>query len=124
MGLPKNKNGIYNALTRQPPATFDKLLSRVNEYARVEDDEVAEQESTPAKAKVNNVGTSGNGGKFDKNKRKRREDNSVVGSDGFKGINTVFNKPIHKIMFDIRDQPFFEWPRQMGGDPNARNKKL
>ena len=36
MGLLKDENGIYNALTRQPPITFDELLSRVNEYARVE----------------------------------------------------------------------------------------
>lgn len=41
-----------------------------------------------------------------------------------KGVNTVFNKPIYKIMFDIYNQPYFEWPRPMGGNPAAMNTKL
>ena len=40
-GLPKDSNGIYNSLMKVPPYTFDELLSRVNEYARVEEDEMA-----------------------------------------------------------------------------------
>lgn len=40
-GLPKDSNGIYNYLTRVLPYTFDELFSRVNKYARVEDDEIA-----------------------------------------------------------------------------------
>lgn len=39
-------------------------------------------------------------------------------------MNTIFTKRIHKIMFDIHNQPFFEWPRPMGGNPIARNSKL
>ena len=31
---------------------------------------------------------------------------------------------IHKIMFDIQNKPYFEWPRPMGGNPTARNSKL
>lgn len=38
---PEDSNGIYNNLTRVLPHTFDQLLSRVNKYARVEDDEMA-----------------------------------------------------------------------------------
>lgn len=40
-GFPRDNSGIYNSLTRIPPHTFDELLSRINEYARVEDDEIA-----------------------------------------------------------------------------------
>ena len=40
-GLPKNNNGIYNSLMRVQPFTFDELLSMVNEYLKVKDDEVA-----------------------------------------------------------------------------------
>lgn len=40
-GLPKGSNGIYNSFTRVPPHTFDELLSRVIEYAYVEDNEMA-----------------------------------------------------------------------------------
>lgn len=40
-GLPKDSSSIYNSLTRVPLYTFDELLSKVNGYARVEDDEMA-----------------------------------------------------------------------------------
>lgn len=40
-GLPKDSNDIYNSLTRVPPHTFYELLSRVKDYARVEDDAIA-----------------------------------------------------------------------------------
>lgn len=36
----------------------------------------------------------------------------------------VFRKPIHKILFDIQNKPFFEWPTPMGGNLAARDKKL
>ena len=101
MGLPKDENGIYNALTRQPPTTFDELLSRVNEYARVEDGEVAEQGAAAGKGKVSNGGAGGSNGKFDKSKWNRKEGNNIISPDGYKGINTVFNKPFHKIMYDV-----------------------
>ena len=69
-GLQKDKDSIYNSLTRLPPYTFDDLVSRVNEYARVEDDEM--NSTGPAEEK------KGNGGKFDKSKRKMREENNTI----------------------------------------------
>lgn len=75
------------------------MLSRVNEYARVEDDEM--NLTGPAKEK------KGNEGKFDKMKRKMKEENNKVNVDGYKGVNTTFTRPIYKIMFDIKDQAYF-----------------
>ena len=63
-GLLKDTNGIYNSLTRVPPCTFDVLLSRVNEYARVEDDELATSEHAEERKESNS--------KFHKTKRKRK----------------------------------------------------
>lgn len=103
-GLPKDNNGIYNSLTRVPLYTFDELLSRVNEYARMEDDKMA----TSGVAEERRGGNGGNGsGKFDKSKRKRKEDYSKVSTNGYKGVNTVFTKPIYKIMFDIQKKSYF-----------------
>ena len=34
--------------------------------------------------------------------------------NGYMGVNIVFTKPIHKIMFEIQNKPFFKWPRPMG----------
>ena len=36
-----DRDGIYNDLMRRPPKDFDDLLSRIDEFARVEDDELA-----------------------------------------------------------------------------------
>ena len=94
--MPKDNNGIYNSLTKVPPYNIDELFSRVNEYARVEDNEMATS-GVVEKRK----GGNGANGKFDKFKRKRKEDFSKVSENGYKGVNTVFTKPIHKIRFDI-----------------------
>lgn len=40
-------------------------------------------------------------GKYDGSERKKKEDFSKVNEEGYKGVNTVFTKPIHKIMFNI-----------------------
>ena len=79
-------------MTRVPPTPFDELLSRVNEFASVEDDEIAVSGSAEHK-KGNGEGNEGNcNGKFYRTKRKRKEDYSIVSKDGYKGVNTVFTK--------------------------------
>lgn len=93
----------------------------MNEYARVKDDEVTTS-SAVEQNRGNNGGNSN--GKFNKSKRKGNEDFGMVREDIYKGVNTVFMNPIHKIMFDNQNQPYFKWPRQMGGNPTTRNSKL
>lgn len=66
----------------------------------------------------------GGNNKLDNTKKKRKEDFSKVSEDGYKGVNIVFIKSLHKIMFDIQDKPYFEWPRPMGGNPPTKNYKL
>lgn len=39
-------------------------------------------------------------------------------------MNIVFTKPIHKIMFDIKDQPYFEWLKKKGENPVKRDSDL
>ena len=63
-GLPRDSNVIYNSLMRVPPYTFDELLSRVNEFAGMEDDEIAVSSFAEQK-RGNRGGNRGNGnGKF------------------------------------------------------------
>lgn len=42
-------------------------------------------------------------------KKKIKEDVSNFSEDSYKGVNTVFTKSIHKIIFDIQNKPYFEW---------------
>lgn len=39
--LPWNRDGIYIDLTIRPPKTFDDLLTRIDEFARIEDSDLA-----------------------------------------------------------------------------------
>lgn len=36
----------------------------------------------------------------------------------------MFTKLLHKIMFVIKDQPYFEWLKPMGGNLNTRDSKV
>lgn len=43
-----------------------------------------------------------------------KEELNKVGEYGYKGVNTVFTKPIFKIMFDIQNKPFLSGLGQWG----------
>lgn len=103
--LPRGDNGVYNSLTIVSPYTIDKLMSRIDKYALVEDDEIAT-------ARRNDERKCGNK-KFDNSKRKMKELNKVR-EDGYKGVNIVFTKSIHKIMFDIQHRLFLSGLGQWG----------
>lgn len=52
-GLQWDNNGIYNDLARRPPRTFDDLLTRVDEFSRVEDDDRVANRSNAKRDKGN-----------------------------------------------------------------------
>jgi len=110
-GLPWDANGIYNDLTRRPPKTFDDLLARVDEFSRVEDDD---QDSNRVNFKMEGAGEKRDDDNGKKNK-KDSQDYNKSRVDALRGVNTIFIKPIHKIMFEIMHKPFFKWPKQIGG---------
>lgn len=39
-------------------------------------------------------------------------------------INVVFKEPVHKILEQIKNKPYFWWPSKMGGDLARRNQNL
>ena len=36
----------------------------------------------------------------------------------------MFKEPLHKILKQIKNKPYFQWPSKMGGDPSRRNQNL
>ena len=36
----------------------------------------------------------------------------------------TFKEPVHKIINQIKNKPYFRWPNKMGGDPSWRNQNL
>ena len=39
-------------------------------------------------------------------------------------VNVAFKELVHKIVDQIKNEPFFRWPNKMGGDPSRRNHNL
>ena len=92
-----------------------------DEFSRVEDDDRAANRSNPNRDRGNDMREE-NGGK--KNKSDDKEGDKKPCSDAFKGVNMIFNKPIHKIMFEIKDKQFFKRPKPIGNDPSKRDETI
>lgn len=92
-------DGIYNVLTRRPPKTFDDLLAKINEFARVEDDYST---SNMANYKGDRGNNKRQKGSSKKNKKEEKNDDWKLSTEAFKGVNTIFNRPIHKIIYGIQ----------------------
>ena len=39
-------------------------------------------------------------------------------------MNVTFKKLVHKIVDQIKNKPYFQWPNKMGGDLSRRNQNL
>ena len=39
-------------------------------------------------------------------------------------VNVVFKEPMHKILEQVKHEPYFRWPSKMEGDPLRRNQNL
>lgn len=116
-----DSNDIYNDLTRRPLKTFDDLLTRVDKFLRVEDDDRAANMLNPKREMGNDRKEDGNG---KKNKKDDKKCEKKSGFEAFKAVNAIFTKPIHNIMFEIQWKHFFKWPKPLGGDLNSRDMKL
>ena len=39
-------------------------------------------------------------------------------------VNVMFKDSVYKILKCIKNEPYFRWPRKIGGDPARRNQSL
>ena len=39
-------------------------------------------------------------------------------------VNVAFKEPVHRIIDRIKNEPYFQWPNKMGGDPSRKNQNL
>lgn len=56
--------------------------------------------------------------------RPRREARALKPEVYVGGVNMAFKKPVHKILEQIKNEPYFWWLGKMGGDPSRRNQSL
>ncbi|XP_028085048.1 uncharacterized protein LOC114286151 [Camellia sinensis] len=109
---------LRQSLTKRPATVLKDLRARIEQYARLKDDqiliEVASAEQT----------TLENRRKADRGEPRGVVVNEADKSKSHEAVVTVFKEPIYRIMEKIKREPFFTWPPKMLGDPVWRNQKL
>ena len=81
-------------------------MDRIDKYKQVEEDQQL------GKGKVKLVPQDRRDFRSDKynNNRPRWDFATQV-------VNIVFWEPVHQILEKIKNEPYFQWPNKMGGDP-------
>ncbi|XP_057478211.1 uncharacterized protein LOC130765726 [Actinidia eriantha] len=102
---------LWENLTLDPPNGLRDLMSRVEMFARLEDD-VRQAEKTESKA-----------GRGEAQARRQKDGSGLYKSRAKQGINVIFKEPIYKLLAKFRDKPYFKKPEPMGGDPKRRNQR-
>ncbi|GFZ09869.1 hypothetical protein Acr_21g0004680 [Actinidia rufa] len=102
---------LWENLTLDPPTGLWDLMSRVEMFARLEDD-VRESEKTEGKL-----------GRGEASVKRKKDGSNPYKIRAKQGINVVFKEPIYKLLARIRDKPYFKKAEPMGGDPKRQNQR-
>ncbi|XP_030970611.1 uncharacterized protein LOC115990993 [Quercus lobata] len=115
------EHGLRKSLTGKPVTSVRQLMDRIDKYKRVEED----QQTGKGKAKVvPQERRDFRSDRFNNNNRPRRDYLEQSGSIGAQAVHAVFREPLHKILEKVKNEPFFQWPSRMVGDPAKRNQNL
>ena len=119
VGLP-SEHSLRKSLTGKPVTSLRKLMDRVDKYKRIEDD----QEQEKGKAKV--IPQERRDFRLDRynNNRPRRDFADQSGSNNSQVVNAVFREPMHQVLEKIKNEPFFNRPSKMMGNPEKSNHNL
>ena len=108
MGLPEDSK-LRESLTKRPPEDIRQLMRRIKEYKRLEDDWL----QSKGKASLLNRSRQGVFPSRPRKDLKIQESGAQM-----EEVNVAFKEPVHKIMDQIKNEPYFRWPSKMGSDPS------
>ncbi|XP_028120889.1 uncharacterized protein LOC114318231 [Camellia sinensis] len=108
---------LRQSLTNRPAIALKDLRARIEQYARLEDDQI------PI-AVVSAEQTARHKKRSDRGEHQGIAVNEVDKSKSHEAVVTAFKEPIYRILEKIKREPFFIWPPKMMGDPARRNQKL
>ncbi|XP_028078611.1 uncharacterized protein LOC114280442 [Camellia sinensis] len=109
---------LRQPLTNHPATVLKDLRVRIEQYARLEDDQI------PIKVASAEQKTRGNKRRTVQGKPRGITINEVDKSKSHEVVVTVFKEPIYRIIEKIKRESFFTWPPKMLGDPARHNQKL
>ena len=115
------EHGLKKSLTGKPLTSVRQLMDRIDKYKRVEED----QQTGKGKAKVvPQERRDFRSDRINNNNRPIRDYSEQSGSTGAQAVHAMFREPLHKILDKVKNEPFFQWPSRMAGDPSKRNQNL
>ena len=114
MGLPED-SGLRESLTRRPSEDMRQFIRRIEKYKCLEDDRLQNKGKSPFINHPCHIGLLS----------KPRKDLGIRELEPQMGeVNVAFKEPVHRIIDQIKNEPYFQWPNKMGGDPSRRNQNL
>ncbi len=120
LGLPLGM-GLRQSLTKRPAATLRKMMDRIEQFIRVEEDggnTASVQTVAPPKA-----ASSKPLARFSISAKASLSPSNFM-APLFRAFQTVFKEPIYKVMNNIKGKPYFVWPPKLLGDPASKDQKL
>ena len=114
------KYGLRKSLTVKLVTSIRQLMDQIDKYKRVEED----QQQDKGKGKI-----------IPQEKRdfKSNRYNNIRAQRDFVGefepatsqvMSTIFREPVHQVLENIKNEPYFRWLNKMSGDPLKRNQSL
>ncbi|XP_028069058.1 uncharacterized protein LOC114271654 [Camellia sinensis] len=108
---------LRQSFTKCPATALKDLHARIEQYARLKDDQILIEEASAEQ-------TTRHKKKTDRGEHRGLTVNEVDNSKSHEAVMTVFKESIYRILEKIKREPFFVWPPKMLGDPARRNQKL
>ncbi|XP_023875870.1 uncharacterized protein LOC111988313 [Quercus suber] len=116
-GLPMG-HGLRKSLTGKPATSVWQLMDRIDKYKRVEEDLLQ------GKGKEKVILQERRDSRSDRYNHARPK-RDFIGQSGVTNgqiVGAVFQKPVHKVLEKIKNEPYFKWSNKMSGDPEKRNQ--
>jgi len=96
---------LRDSLTMRPPKDMRQLMRHIKEYKRLEDD----RQQNKGKALIISHPRQGGFQSRPKKDLRIQEPSAQVGE-----VNVTFKEPMHRILDQIKNEPYFRWLNKMG----------
>ena len=104
-----------------PPEDMHQLMKRIQEYKRLEDDQLQGKGKALAFSQYNK---DYHPERFQQRTRRKPKVPSSNSTQRTKGVNVTFKKLVYKILECIKNESYFWWPGKIGEDSARRNQSL
>uniref|UniRef100_A0A2N9G212 RNA-directed DNA polymerase n=1 Tax=Fagus sylvatica TaxID=28930 RepID=A0A2N9G212_FAGSY len=114
---------LRKSFTKRPPISMAKLISRLEQHIRVEDDPKSSAKIVEVAPLVDRKAALPEPQPESRRAKKAKSSTGIARTGVCLAVYTTFKEPIYQLLSLIKDKPYFEWPPKMPGDPATRETK-